>query len=262
MTQKRPKNFIDMTGLQIGRLTVIEVDEEQTKLHTYYDGTRIRRRIYWKCQCNCAEHKIISVLGQNLRNGNTKSCGCLKKEIDKERKGKENTKNQKNMTGQIINYIQVLSKNLDNKKYGALHWNCKCLVCNKIFVIDGRKLRGENSQLSCGCVKSKGEFRINQILQNEYIDFQTQYVFNDLPQRFFDFYIPSLNILIEYDGEQHFNKNSKYYTIEGIQRDKEKNEYCLKNNISLYRIPYWDYNILEDLSSLTKKEYLVKEENK
>ena len=28
------------------------------------------------CQCNCNAHNKISVLGSNLRNGHTQSCGC------------------------------------------------------------------------------------------------------------------------------------------------------------------------------------------
>ncbi len=34
----------------------------------------------WLCECRCGELLIIS--GNNLKTGNTKSCGCLKKEID------------------------------------------------------------------------------------------------------------------------------------------------------------------------------------
>lgn len=256
MTQKRPSNFIDMTGRQIGLLTVIEVDEEETEKHSYFDGVRMRRRVYWKCQCNCEKHTIISVLGQNLRNGNTQSCGCYNKERNK---GRERLKLQKDMTGQIINAIQVISKNLENKNNGAIHWNCKCLLCKRNFVIDGRYLRGKNANFSCGCLRSKGEFKINQILQNENIVFQTQYTFSDLPNRFFDFYLPNYNLLIEYDGEQHFNKNSRYYSEEGIERDKEKNKYCLNNNLLLYRIPYWDYDKLTDYASLIQEKYLIKE---
>jgi len=50
---------------------------------TYHHLTVIRelperkgRQIYYECQCECGN--IISVRGSNLRNGNTKSCGCFK----------------------------------------------------------------------------------------------------------------------------------------------------------------------------------------
>ena len=56
--------------------------------------------------------------------------------------------------------------------------------------------------------------------------------------------MPEQNILIEYDGEQHFHKTrNDRYGYEGIvARDNYKNQWCEKNNIPLIRIPYTDYN--------------------
>lgn len=58
---------IDMTGRVCNRLTVKEFDRVENK------------RTYWKCECECG--KIVSVDGNKLRNGHTKSCGCFKLEI-------------------------------------------------------------------------------------------------------------------------------------------------------------------------------------
>ena len=63
----------------------------------------------------------------------------------------------------------------------------------------------------------------------------------------FDFYLPDKNILIEYDGSQHFDKTSKFYSKDLIQTDKIKNEYCSKNNIHLIRIPYTKFNQIEEI---------------
>jgi len=57
----------------------------------------------------------------------------------------------------------------------------------------------------------------------------------------FDFYIPELNTIIEYDGDQHFRESSKYKgkKFEATQRnDKIKNKYCLENGIKLIRIHF------------------------
>lgn len=56
------------------------------------------------------------------------------------------------------------------------------------------------------------------------------------------------NFLIEYDGEQHFHKvRNDRYGYEGIvARDNYKNQWCEKNNIPLIRIPYTDYNNIDD----------------
>ena len=59
----------------------------------------------------------------------------------------------------------------------------------------------------------------------------------------FDFYIPEQNLLIEYDGEQHFRPVAHFNGDVGFQktqtRDRLKNEYAEKHGIRLIRIPYW-----------------------
>jgi very-short-patch-repair endonuclease len=57
----------------------------------------------------------------------------------------------------------------------------------------------------------------------------------------FDFYIPQMNTIIEYDGEQHFRPSSKFGIDkfkQAQQNDKIKNDYCLKNGIKLIRIHF------------------------
>ena len=55
--------FIDETGKRYGRLSVLE------------RAPRKDRGARWKCQCDCG--KFTEVDGSMLRNGNTRSCGCL-----------------------------------------------------------------------------------------------------------------------------------------------------------------------------------------
>lgn len=57
----------------------------------------------------------------------------------------------------------------------------------------------------------------------------------------FDFYIPSLNTAVEYDGEQHFRASNKFGGLKFdtyVINDKIKNKYCMDNGINLIRIPY------------------------
>ncbi len=61
--------LIDLTGQKFGRLTVMS-RAENTK-----DG-----KAKWKCKCDC-DGKIVEVRSTKLRSGETKSCGCLQKEI-------------------------------------------------------------------------------------------------------------------------------------------------------------------------------------
>lgn len=58
----------------------------------------------------------------------------------------------------------------------------------------------------------------------------------------FDFYLPSYNILIEYDGEHHFQPVKGWGGEEKFKltqkNDEIKNNYCKDNNITLLRLPY------------------------
>ena len=104
------------------------------------------------------------------------------------------------------------------------------------------------------CGMTYGEHEVANILKRYNIKYKFQYKYKDcrfinpLP---FDFYLPDYNILIEYDGEQHYKpidlfggeENFKYTK----QNDNIKNKYCNDNNIKLIRIPYWDFNNIEEI---------------
>lgn len=59
--------IVPMIGSRRGRLLVIDRAADLV-----VSG---RRRICWRCVCDCGAE--LDVMAQNLRNGNTKSCGCL-----------------------------------------------------------------------------------------------------------------------------------------------------------------------------------------
>ncbi|MFH1933316.1 MAG: hypothetical protein ABIN18_17205 [Pseudomonadota bacterium] len=61
------RKLIDLTGKRFGRLLVIERADNNKWGHTQ-----------WKCRCDCGEIAVVSM--GSLRNGRTKSCGCLQKE--------------------------------------------------------------------------------------------------------------------------------------------------------------------------------------
>lgn len=70
------------------------------------------------------------------------------------------------------------------------------------------------------------------------------YSFESLP---FDFYLPKLNMCIEFDGKQHFIQHRKCADLLEIKkRDEIKNIYCKENNIILHRINYKEIDIIEE----------------
>ena len=107
------------------------------------------------------------------------------------------------------------------------------------------------------CNVSKGEKKIKDYLDFNNIEYIQQYRIEDckcsrtLP---FDFYLPKYNILIEYDGKQHFLYGG--FGIDLLEfmnlkyRDNIKTKYCEDNNIKLIRIPYWEFDNVEKILEL------------
>lgn len=65
--QRRNKKAVELQGVRFHKLLVLE------KI-----GRTKHSHVLWACLCNCG--KKSNVTTQKLRSGNTKSCGCLKRE--------------------------------------------------------------------------------------------------------------------------------------------------------------------------------------
>lgn len=134
---------------------------------------------------------------------------------------------------------------------------CRCRKCGNEWLSLPNNLLKKRGCSNCSA--SKGERQISYWLDYHDIKYYTEYHFEDckyhrsLP---FDFYLPDLNICIEYDGIQHyqpvqFGNMTKVDAQEAFKqcqiRDQIKNNYCKNNNITLYRIPYWDYDNISQI---------------
>lgn len=120
--------------------------------------------------------------------------------------------------------------------------------------------------------QSKGEQAIAKLLRSNGINFKTEISFQDLTSLKgnllrFDFAViknGKLVCLIEFDGEQHFKYISHFHkTIANFRQaqewDRRKNSYCLRKNIPLIRIPYWDLENLTFNKLMTNPSYRVKD---
>lgn len=191
---------------------------------------------YWLCKCNeCGNTKEI--LGTHLVESKQITCGCKQYELIA-------TAERDDITGQKFGKLTAIEYDKIKSYKNHTCWICQCECGNYCSVYLGNLKNGHTT--SCGCIHSIGEYKIRQILLKEKIQFVTEYSFKDLPQRRFDFAIfknQQLYCLIEYDGKQHFEYVNTWHKTEenflaAITRDEEKNEYCRKNNIKLYRIRY------------------------
>lgn len=125
---------IDLTGMRFGRFTVISRAENNK------DG-----RAMWLCRCDCGNERIV--MGKCLRNGHTKSCGCLNKENVSKRSFVDRT-------GARFGRLVVISRADDYIAHnGSRHvmWLCKC-DCGNSTVVDVCQLVSGKTK-SCGCLR-------------------------------------------------------------------------------------------------------------
>lgn len=196
----------------------------------------------------------------SLREGKTKSCGCLKKETDRQPKG-----NVKEEIGHKYGHLTVIAR-AGSTKRGAALWECECDCGNPNHVITtGDNLRRGHT-VSCGCERnSHGELQVIQLLKDNNLSYIQEYKpfkFSTGANASFDFFVEN-KYIIEYDGETHYIANlhgwhNQNQLDKQIERDIIKNQWCKENNIPLIRIPYWHLKDLciEDLK-LETSEFIV-----
>ena len=254
-------NFKDLTGQKFGRLTVIKQVDKPSNLKSSSK--------FWLCNCECGNKIIVN--SSLLMSGNTKSCGCLQKELASER-------SLIDLTGMKFGKLTVIKRDIDhilpNGKHATM-WRCLC-DCGNECTVYGCSLYSKNTQ-SCGCINSVGEQLIFKYLTNKNINFTKQY--SDLNCKSiktlrFDFSVfihNKLSFLIEYDGEQHFYpvrfngmtvEKSLVAFEENKLRDEIKNEYCTNNNILLLRIPYWEMKNIGAILDIYINNYNQQESKK
>lgn len=167
----------------------------------------------------------------------------------------------KKTTSQYKNEVEKLNSNIVvvgeyvNNKTNVLH---KCKLCNYTWESTPHNIL--NGKTSCPhCKKSHGERFIINYLDNHRIKYFAQYKFDNCKNQRplpFDFYLPDYNICIEYDGIGHYQptrwngcNNDKCNMVyqNTINNDNIKNEYCNNEHIKLIRIPYWEFDNIEEI---------------
>ena len=244
------KQAIDITGQKFNRLTALRIIGKKKNTKTNL----------WECQCDCGN--ITTATVSQLKYGEKKSCGCINKEKIKQ----IGQLNAQDLTNQKFGLLTVLYPT-EKRKSRCVVWHCKC-DCGNEHDVSSALLRN-GSVISCGCHKrSLGEITIANLLKKNNIIFEEQkkfdncYNINTNRPFFFDFYINN-QYLIEFDGEQHYQPSTGFFTQEKVQeiqqRDALKNQWCKDNNIPLIRIPYWHLKDLklEDLL-LETSDFIVK----
>lgn len=226
----------DLTGKIFGKLTVLSKNNEfGDSNHSYQD-----------CQCECG--KITTVRRDALIEGKTKSCGCNSYRM-------AGIKNMDDLTGEKFGKLTVINRDFERTDASKqAFWWCVCDCGEKISV--GRGSLKSGATRSCGCLKSKGEEKISQILNDNKIPHIKGYTFDDLKGKknklkfdFAIFELDNLVCLIECQGEQHYNPVDHFGGEKQFLRqqsyDNKKREYCKQHNLRLIEIPYWDFDKID-----------------
>ena len=201
----------------------------------------------------CSIHgSFFSHPSNHLRGNKCKKCSMIVNGINQRLNTEEFIEKSK-----LIHGEKYLYENVDYIKN-----NIKVIIICKFHGIFLQRPEDHLDGRGCPkCNESIGEKKIRVFLETNKIKYEHQKSFSNCinpktnRKLKFDFYIPSKNLLIEYDGEQHFSLgylNGKYKTtkrdLKSIQyRDKIKNQFSKNNGIELLRIPCMKIKLIEKI---------------
>ena len=220
-------------GQQYGNLLVESINHEKSdNKHTYYN-----------CKCICGNPQIIIRRSDQLKENS--SCGCIKRQVSiksLEALQQQAKKREKELIGQRFGKLTVIEHvGKIKSRNNANVWKCLCDCGNTTFATTSA-LKSLHVK-SCGCLHSYYEMIITSFFFLFKINFKREYVFKDLINDKtkiylrFDFALFNKNNnllgLIEYNGQQHYNEQSDWYSKEYLKRDAQKIMYCADNNIPL-----------------------------
>ena len=231
------------------------------------NGINKNKPIYSKCICTKCNKTIRYILNSELNSlrvsKQCNSCNLIER----------NTKNRSVQIGQQYGFLKVIGdagykiqKNNKKRHYSL----CECQNCGKIVEVMDNQMQSGN-KISCGCISSKGESIIEKILLENKIIYNRDCIFPQLLEETkrrlrFDFIIynedGSINRFIEFDGHQHkkgwIGGNWSHEEDPSLiqERDTIKNNFCLKHNYILVRIPYDDINKLS-LETIMGEKYIL-----
>jgi len=220
-----PRAYENLANKEINGLLVKEIVE---------NSGGAGRHKKWLCEClKC--HKEIICQSNHIKNRNNPFCDACSKETFED------------LTGQKF-YRLTVDHMIKTDKWKRTMCSCTCECGSTNVIVQANHLKFGDTK-SCGCLKSYPEEQIAFLLTKNNIKFEREKKFEDLkyknPLRY-DFYLPELNLVIEYNGEQHYKAIEYYGGEENLRvsqlRDEIKKQYCIDNNISYLTIRF-DENI-------------------
>lgn len=226
------------------------VDENSECKLLSYEYFRSSYKLKFKCKCG----EVFETTFDKFKGSNKRMCNKCSMKI----------KHKKQSLG--FDFVKkYIEKDCDyvlrSNEYVNTHSKIEILhkKCNTVFKVSFNNFMF--GQRCPRCSISKGEDKILKFLEKNNIINKTQYTFKDLKGKRggalkFDFAVfnddNTIKTLIEYDGQLHFKKYFEKQNFE-IQHEHDliKDEYCKKNNIKLLRIPYTQFDNIEEILKAT-----------
>lgn len=159
--------------------------------------------------------------------------------------------NKRKTTKEFQNEVKKLTNN-EYELLSEYHNNrtkviIKHIKCERLYKVSPHDFLTGGTRCPY-CNQSHGEKLIENFLIDNHINYETQKIFKDCTTGKtnsylkYDFYLKDFNLLIEYDGIQHFKPIKWFGGAKGFKeqqhRDSIKNKYAIDNNITLIRLPY------------------------
>ena len=129
--------------------------------------------------------------------------------------------------------------------------------CGFVFTKRPKDIINEHSYCpKCSKKTSKGERKIAEFLTSNDIPFEKEKTFDWCGKRRYDFYLPNHNLLIEYNGIQHYQEVPNFFLSLEEQKmvDKEKQEKAIQNGFEYLVISYTEFQNIENILAQRLKE--------
>ncbi len=243
------------SGKQVGERTSLEyLRPDLTKEYLYSEHSKkpnevtefSGERVYWKCS-ECGHKWWATISNRTTNESGCPACsgnivsdknrfGLLFPDIAKEFHPFKND----DLTPNDVSYASSIK----------VWWLCS--ECRNEWKTSIAARTSEDGSNCPKCSESKGERKIRKFLDDFNIRFIPEFIIpgcknkRELP---FDFYLIDYGILIEYDGILHYkDKFNDPEEFKNVQlRDSIKTNFCLDNNIPLLRMPYWEFDNIEQI---------------
>ena len=202
-TNKEP---LDILGRRFGKLTAIK-----------YAGNKS-----WICRCDCGNEKVI--LGANLRNGSTISCGCVLYVPSYE---------------ELIKLINKFTLN-NSRKPSITDLANEANVGYSVMLYHIHKNNLAYSDLLDTRYASQGEREVYNYVNSIYDGEVKHNVKNIISPLELDIYIPDKKLAIEFNGDYWHSNTNKHSTYH-----QEKSITCAKSGVQLIHIFEYQWNNVE-----------------